>query len=150
MAPNINIIKPFFNITGGSFLPEVSEENARQTEAVERYDHIAASGKRQSYLVGSRMFRDVTFRWQDSTQTALWETFWSVVKGGKTFLYMDDDTCPIAATTLNCGTGIINGNTITGAALVTKNMVMEDTEMTFDEEEIYGYWSVTIRMREAV
>ncbi len=145
-----HLVKPFFNTMGGGILPDVAEENTVETKAVERHDQIAASGKRQSYLVGSRAFRDVTYRWQDSTQKALWETFWDAVKDGTIYQYYDDDTTPIAGTSTIASTTLIAGSTTGTAALTTTDMVIENTELIFDEEEIYGYWSVTIRQREAV
>ncbi len=145
-----HLIKAFINFSGGGILPGVAEENVIESKAVERNDQISSSGKRQSYLVGSRAFREVTFRWQDATKKALWETFWDAVKDGSVYRYYDDDSTPIAGTSTIAATTLIAGSTAGTAALVTTNMVLENIEMVFDEEEIYGYWSVTIRQREAV
>ncbi len=145
-----HLIKPLINIPGAGVRPGVAEADVVERKAVERHDQVSANGKRQSYLVGSRAFRDVTFRWQDSTQKTLWETFWTAVKDGTTFRYYDDDSQPLAATTTICATTLLAGSNTAADAVATTDMVLENTEMSFDEEEIYGYWSVTLQMREAV
>jgi hypothetical protein len=145
-----HLIKPLINYAGGGIQPGVAEENTVDRKAVERHDHVSANGKRQSYLVGSRTFRETTFRWQDSTQKTAWESFWTAVKGGQTFQYYDDDSIPIAGSSTIASTTLIAGSTSDSDAVVTTNMVLENTELTFDEEEVYGYWSVTLQMREAV
>lgn len=146
-----HLIKPFLMYDTTAIYPGVDEDELGDIDAVERYDHIAASGKRQSYLVGSRGFRDVTFRWQDDTLKAEWESFWAAIKNGRTFQYYDDDSVPkLGDAGLLLGSSFIIGGTTGDGTVVQTDMVIENTELSYDREDVGGYWSVSVQMREAV
>jgi hypothetical protein len=142
-------------ITG--VFPSVDEENPMVHDGVEALDNVSASGKRLRYVVGDRKITEVTFRWQsdgttgDSTDTKTdWETWWAAVKAGETFQYYDDDTVTMFDTTTTFDTTLIYGDNDAANAVGMTNMVTDDTEFLPTQEEVEGYWQITIRMREAV
>ena len=146
-----HLVKPFFNYGMVGLYPDVDEDELGDIDGVERHDHIAASGKRQSYLVGTRGFRDVTFRWQTDALKTKWETMWAVIRDGRRFEYYDDDSIPkYGGSGLTYGSTLIVGSTSDSDAVVQTNMVIENTELSYEREDVDGFWSISVQMREAV
>lgn len=148
--------KPFFIYGDSVFYPDVGHEDLRTPKTVERFDHVAASGKTIHYLVGSRDFIENTFRWQSSIAPAgntfkdQWETFWDSIKDGTQFWYVDDTPKNKVSAALNCNTTVICGDNEDDAPLVETKVVVDQPELNMQEEVVDGYWSVRLRMREVV
>jgi hypothetical protein len=140
---------------GTHYYPGCTAESVTDTESVERYDHIAASGNRGSVLVGSRDFKDVTFNWISDAVKATLITWWDAVKDGSEFDYVMDDsvrkfgTGPPASWKFDTASYIF-GDDIDGAAITSGTYTIENTELVFSPGQIDGYWTLSIRMREAV
>lgn len=144
------LIKPFFSYGATGLKPGVDEEDPRTPRGVERFKHVAANGRVITYKVGRRKFIEVTFRWQDQTLKTEWETFFDAVDSGQRFVYYDDDTVKFAAASGVDASAFPPGagQPTDGTAVAQTWVTMESEDLDFIQEEIDGYWSVTIRMRE--
>ena len=136
---------------GNHYYPGCTAEAVTDTESVERYDHIAGSGKRGSVLVGARAFHDVTFQWISDAVKATLITWWDEVKDGSEFDYVMDDSVRTFDGTWNFDTGAyIFGDDSDGAAITTTTYTIENMELVFSPGQIDGYWNLSMRLREAV
>lgn len=145
--------KPFLIAYDGTHLyPGVAPETRglMETKAVERYDHVAASGKTISYRVGGRDFIECEFPFQDSTLKAEWEAFWLLIDGGQAFYFCDDASIPICGDGTESGDGSVCGQTGYAVAVVATYVKCDQMEISFEDEDAYGYWRVNLRMREVV
>jgi hypothetical protein len=123
------------------------------TVSAERHDHISASGKKASMYVGPREFRDFSFHWLTDANKTSMETFWQSVRDGSAFwIVFDDSVRKIDGTwTIDpSGDPYICGDDSDGNVITETEYTMESTELIFTPEEVYGYWSVTMRVREVV
>ena len=85
----------------------------------------------------------------DTAKTNM-EAFWDVVKSGRTFQYVMDDTVAICGDGTVCGDGTICAVDSDGSAVPSTSYIVESTELVFSPAPVYGYWTTTLRMREAV
>jgi len=147
----MHLRKPFFSYNNDidHFYPDVPAQDIVDTEGVDRFDHIAADGTKLSYLIGPRTFRDIGFRWISEAKKTQFQTFWAAVKGGSTFRYASDDTVRKLGTG-TLGDGYKLGQDLEGATITSEYYTAENTELVFTEDEVYGYWTTNMRMREVV
>ena len=147
----MHLRKPFFSYNQdiSYFYPGVPGQDIVDTEGVDRFDHIAADGTKLSYLIGPRAFRDVAFRWISDAKKAEFLTFWDAIKGGATFRYATDATVRKLGTG-TLGDGYILGQDADGVTISSTYYTAENTELVFTEDEVYGYWTTNMRMREVV
>ncbi len=147
----MHLRKPYFvyNDDTSYFYPDVPAQNIADTEGVDRFDHIAADGTKLSYYVGPRTFREVTFRWISESKKTDFKGFWDGIKGGGTFRYATSSTVRKLGTG-TLGDGYILGQDSDGVTITSTYYTAENTELVFSEDEVYGFWTTTIRMREVV
>jgi hypothetical protein len=147
----MHLKKPYFvyNDDTSYFYPNVPAGNISDTEGVDRFDHISADGTKLSYYVGPRTFREVTFRWISEAKKIDFIAFWNAVRNGSTFRYASDATVRKLGTG-TLGDGYILGQDTAGVTITSTYYTAENTELVFTEDEVYGFWTTTIRMREVV
>jgi len=147
----MHLKQPFFRYGLSSyFYPGVTMEDITETKSVERYDHISGSGKKASFLVGSRNFKDFAFHWLSDSDKTLMETFWDSIKDGSSFWIVFDDSVRLFGDGSLFGDGYLFGDDSDGDAITSTEYTTENMELTFTPEEVYGYWSVSMRVREVV
>ncbi len=129
--------------------PHIPAEDYREPKQSERFDHVAANGRTLSYFVGARSFIEATFPWQSDALLVQWKDWWTSVQDGSPFYYSTIDSVPICGdgTLCNGGAKIGLGDTATSQDILVK---VDMVEFVPEREEVYGYWRVTVRMREVV
>ena len=146
-----HVKQPFFVTAGGGhYYPGCTAESVTDTESVERYDHIAGSGKRGSVLVGSRDFKDVTFQWISDAVKATLITWWDEVKDGSEFDYVMDDSIEKFDGTWDFDGTYTFSTDSDGNAITSTTYTIENTELVFSPGQLYGFWTTSMRLREAV
>ena len=147
----MHLRKPFFSYNNDVdyYYPGVPAQDIVDTSGVDRLDHIAADGTKLSYYIGPRTFQDVVFRWISDGKKAEFQTFWGAIRGGSTFRFISDDTVRTLGTG-TLGDGYKLGQDSDGATITSTYYTAENTELIFTEDEVYGYWTTNLRMREVV
>jgi hypothetical protein len=147
----IHLKKPFFGYDGPTYVyPDITAENIIETDSVERFDHTAADGTTAHCYVGDRNFYEFTYRWVDSSTKSTLETLWDTIKNGEKFDLIWDDSVRKMDGTWDMDGTYTMGTDAAGDVIVTTEYVTAQTEMVWTPEEVYGYWQVTMRMRETV
>jgi hypothetical protein len=146
-----HIVQPYFRTAAGNhYYPGATAEGLSHAQTVERYDHIAASGARASTLVGPRAFMSVTFDWITDAVMANLITWWDEVKGGSEFDYVLDDSIVKFDGSWDFDGTETFGTDIDGNPITTTTYTIENTELVFTAGRVHGYWTLTLRLREAV
>jgi hypothetical protein len=147
------LYKPFLEWDDGAeyLYPDSAREAYRDDRNNERYRHIAANGQALTYKVGGRQIIQNTFRWLDDDKVDEFYDFYDDVVGGAEFVYHTDDSLiKCGAPIRYCGDGHKCGDTVSGTADVATTVTLDQDELTPEDETVYGYSMITLRMRVVV
>jgi len=105
-----------------------------------------------TYYIGPRHFTEVTFRWQSETLRSEWIDFWDIIEDGTEFYYIEDSHMPLCGGGAKCGDGSKCGTHTSddSTAITTTLMTVDQDEFSPDREDVEGYYSIRLRMREYV
>ncbi len=141
-----------YNHEFDNFRPGVARANWREPQATERFSHTAGDGSMFTYFVGDRKTFEITFVKQTRTQIDDdWQAWWDVVKSGPLFWYHHDDSyyysgaAGIDAGDITCGDLQTAGTDETANRIPVR--IDMDTFEPVQDEEVEGYWMVSLRLR---
>jgi len=142
---------PFLAYNGESqFLyPGVVGEDYREPKSVDRRDHVAGNYT-LSYKVGKQDFIEVRFPWQSDALIIQWNLWWSTVMGGALFYYCTVDSVGLFGDGSLVGSQPFIGVGDTGLVNTSTLVKVDMLDFVPEREEVWGYWSVAIRMRKVV
>ena len=146
------LYKPFLEWNNGQdhMYPGAPREAFRDDRINERHRHIAANGRALTYRVGARRLLSHTFRWLDVATVNKFYDFYDDVVGGQEFVYHTDDSIK------KCNEGYVFNDVstcneiVSGAENVSTTVTLDQDELTPEDEIVYGYASINLKMREVV
>ena len=152
-TPTGNLFFPFFSWNAGqkTLYPQRVRESFRDQRTTEKNIHVAGSGKIHTYLVGSRRFFELTFPKQSDAKRDEWLAFWDDVKDGRLFnFYHDDSYFQVGDVGLQVNDNKVGELKTQGVPTPNRNKVRIDMD-TFEPTEdpdVWGQWTIFIRLRE--
>jgi hypothetical protein len=128
--------------------PGVARAGWREPLGNDQRVHVAADGTVLTYDVGEREFIEITFEWQTDAQKTEWQTFWDYIRTGAQFYFYEDDSYYLADGSETADGDIDASELQTAGATHAEYLVVKDQlELDIAESEVYGYWTVSLRMR---